>query len=84
MALVAATTLGLAALRFSTPNVARAVILLTLFGLGLSILAAAYPRGAQRAFWFGFALMGGGYLGLSSGSWTLTEKEDELVGGFGW
>jgi hypothetical protein len=77
MGLVAGVTLGLAAIRFSTPNVARTVLLLVLFGLGLAILAAVYRRGPRRAFWLGFALIGCGYLGLSSGSWTLSEKEAE-------
>jgi hypothetical protein len=75
MLIVTGVSLGLAALRFSTPNVAGAVIVTTLFGLSLAILAAMYRRESSRAFWVGFALMGWGYLGFSFGSWTLSEQE---------
>ncbi len=75
---IAMVALALASLRYSTPNVARWSLTAVFLIHGLAILAAIYRRGATRAFWLGFALMGGGYLGLSSGSWTLTQKEDDL------
>jgi hypothetical protein len=75
---VASIALGLASLRYSTPNVARWSLSAVLLIHGLAILAAIQRRGVARAFWLGFALMGGVYLALSSGSWTLTEKEVDL------
>jgi hypothetical protein len=75
MAFVLVASMGLVALRFSTPIVAGNVILMTLFGLGLAILAAVNRRDARRAFWIGFALMGWGYVWFSSPSWTLTDAE---------
>lgn len=75
MLFVVAAAFAFTALRFSTPNVAGIVILLTLFGLGLAMLATLYRREGHRAFWFGFALMGWGYAAFSYGSWTLAEKE---------
>ena len=76
MLLVVGVSVGLVALRYSTPNVAGSVILLTLFGLGLTILAALYRRESRRAFWVGFALIGWGYLASAFGSWTLADDKN--------
>lgn len=85
MAVVAAAAAGLVALRYSTPNVAGATILVTLLGLGLSILAAVNRHEARRAFWVGFALMGWGYILFSGPAWTLSigEIEHHAVGDLG-
>ena len=74
MLFVVAVSISLVAVRFSTPNVAGTVILATLLGLGLAILAALFRREARRAFWIGFALMGWGYLAFAHGSWTLNQS----------
>lgn len=85
MGIVLIISMSLVALRFSTPKVAGVVIMLTLFGLGLSILAAVHRREARRAFWIGFALMGWGYVRYSSPAWTFTwaEIEHRAVGNLG-
>jgi hypothetical protein len=79
---MAGIPLAFAVLRFSTPTVASAVILLTAFTLCLAIVAAVSRHESRRAYWVGFALIGGGYLALSSGSWRVIEKERSLDGGF--
>ena len=65
MLFVGGISLAFVALRFSTPNVAGSVLLGTLFGLGLAILAAIYRRDDRRAFWVGFLVLGWGYLGAA-------------------
>jgi hypothetical protein len=80
MGFVLVASLGLAALRFSTSNVAAVVVLLTLLLCGLAVLAIIYRRGSRRAFWVGFALFGWGYLSFSAGSWTLSEQSGEYLG----
>ncbi len=61
MWVVAASALGIAALRDASGFSLGLVFLLTRAFLGLAIVRAIYRRGADRAWWLGFALFGWGY-----------------------
>ncbi len=61
MWVVAASALGIAALRDASGFSLGLVFLLTRAFLGLAIVWAIYRRGADRAWWLGFALFGWGY-----------------------
>jgi hypothetical protein len=77
MLAVLAIALGMAAMRFASEPLAEVVSFVTLVSLGFAVLAAAYRRGAARAFWAGFALFGGGYSALAPGVWW---QDSELNG----
>ena len=61
MWVVAASAVGIAALRDASGFSLGLVFLLTRAFLGLAIVWAIYRRGADRAWWLGFALFGWGY-----------------------
>jgi hypothetical protein len=63
--------LGLVALRSASTMWAASMLALTLAILASSILLAIFRRGAQRAYWIGFATIGWLYLLLLLASWTL-------------
>jgi hypothetical protein len=69
MTLVLGSSLGLAALRHASETIANLVILATLLALSLAVLALIYRRGARRAFWVGFALLGWGYMVWAAEFW---------------
>jgi hypothetical protein len=73
MTLVMALAVGFASLRYASPLWAGSVLLLTLAGLSLAILAAVYLKHGARAYWAGFALLGWGYLILARGVWWSPE-----------
>lgn len=69
MVLVCGAAIAFVSLLFASELWAGTVFLLTLGTLTVAILAIVYRRGARRAFWFGFALLGWGYLVLAWGDW---------------
>ncbi len=66
MALVFFVAVGFVSLRFASEGWAGLVWVLTLALLASAVLGIVYRRGARRAFWVGFALMGSGYLAMSA------------------
>jgi hypothetical protein len=68
-ALIFVAALALASLRLSSRVWAGSVLMLTLTILSCAILGVVYRRGAQRAFWLGFTLLGWGYMALASHFW---------------
>jgi hypothetical protein len=70
MGVVIVLGVGLAALKNASEEWAGAVRLMTLGMLATSILGAGYSRGARRAWWLGFALVGWGYEALASAPWS--------------
>jgi hypothetical protein len=69
MAVVMVCGVAVAALRDASDAWAGALLLLTLFLLGSSLLDVLRRRDAKRAFWQGFALFGWGYLILAQAPW---------------
>lgn len=69
MVLVCGVAIAFVSLLFASELWAGTVFLLTLGTLTVAILAIVYRRGARRAFWFGFALLGWGYMALAWGGW---------------
>jgi hypothetical protein len=67
MGVVLVASLGLTALRSATEEWAGATTLVTGGVLALGVVGAACRRGAERAWWLGFALFGWGYLFLIFG-----------------
>ena len=67
MAFVVVSAVGLAALRAASDLWAGLLLLVALAAVGVAILGAAFMGGAERAWWAGFALFGGGYLALAVG-----------------
>jgi hypothetical protein len=65
MAAVAVSALAIAALRSASAEWAGAMLMLVWGVLGLAIAGAVCRRGRERAWWFGFALFGCGYLLLA-------------------
>jgi hypothetical protein len=65
MGVVLLVALGLAALRDSSEIWAGVLLLLTSGILALAVVGAACRRGADRAWWLGFAVFGWGYLALA-------------------
>ena len=61
MWVVVASAVGIAALRDASRFSFGAIHLLSRLILGLAILMAIYRRGSARAWWLGFALLGGLY-----------------------
>ena len=62
MAFVVFAAVGLAALRNADEVWAGMMLLLAMIAIGVAILGATLMRGAERAWWLGFAVFGGGYL----------------------
>ena len=71
----AAIALGLVALRSATTTWVAGMLGLALAVLTVSILLVIFRRGAQRAFWIGFATVGWMYLLLVGVSWTLARTD---------
>jgi hypothetical protein len=67
MGVVLVASLGLTAFRSATEEWAGATTLVTGGVLVLGVVGAACRRGAERAWWLGFALFGWGYLFLIFG-----------------
>jgi hypothetical protein len=67
----AAIALGLVALRSASPTWVAAMLGLALAVLTAAILLIVFRRGAQRAYWVGFATVGWMYLLLVFAGWTL-------------
>jgi hypothetical protein len=65
LGLVLFSAVGVAALRASDDLWDAGLFTLTLGLLALAVLLAVHRRGRRRAFWMGFALVGGLYLGAS-------------------
>jgi hypothetical protein len=65
LVLVLVLGVGFAALREASDPWDSGLFTLTLVALLISVLLAIHRTESRRAFWLGFALFGGGYLGLS-------------------
>ena len=65
LGVIVVSGVGFAALRESSDLWESGVFSLTLTALLISILLAVHRKESRRAFWIGFALFGGTYLGLS-------------------
>lgn len=63
---VAFSAIGLAALKQASPLVDQFVFTATSAAIGAAILLAIHRRGPERAFWTGFALIGGLYFWAST------------------
>ncbi len=66
MALVLFVAFGFVALRYASETWAGLVVMMTLGVLILAFLGIVYRRGARRAFWVGFVLLGWGYIAYST------------------
>jgi hypothetical protein len=69
MAVVLVLAIGFAALLNPNATWAGVSWFLAYSALGLAILGAVLGRGAERAWWLGFAVFEGGYLMLASSRW---------------
>jgi hypothetical protein len=67
MALIVVCAVGLAALRNANALWAGMLPLAALAAVGVAVLGAVILRGKERDWWLGFALFGGGYLGVTIG-----------------
>lgn len=67
---VGAAALGIAALVNTNAWWEAATWGAAVFTLAIAVLLAVYRRGEQRAFWLGFAILGGLYLAILVHSWT--------------
>ena len=61
--------IGCGLLVYARPVTAYLTFAATLLGIFSTIPLSVYRSGATRAFWFGFALFGLGYLGVICGPW---------------
>lgn len=66
---VSCAAVGCALLAYATPFGSKLVLTCTLAALVAAGVAALVHRGARRAFWAGFAMVGVAYLWLVCGSW---------------
>jgi hypothetical protein len=78
MAVVLVCGVAVAALRDASDAWAGALLLLTLFLLGSSLLGILHRRDGKRAFWQGFALFGWGYLVLAQAPWFAEQVTPKL------
>jgi hypothetical protein len=69
MGVVLALSIGIVSLRSASDAWAAFILLMTLGILTLSVLGIVYRTGSRRASWVGFALLGWGYMVLTSSSW---------------
>jgi hypothetical protein len=79
MTSIVVLAIDFAALRNASAFWAGMVLSATLFLLGVAIIGGVYGRGAQRAWWFGFALFGWGYLVLAFAPWFDLNVEPGLA-----
>lgn len=70
---------GLAALRSSSPVWASAIYSAAIAAVVFAMLGGIFRRGPARAFWSGFAIVGGIYLVLSCGPWLESTVGNQLV-----
>ncbi len=69
MAVILAVAALSGMLRYPSEGTASVVVLATLTGLAISVIIAIDRRGSERAYWRGFALLGWGYMALTSNFW---------------
>ena len=67
--------IGCGLLVYARPLTAYTCFAATLLVLFSAIPLSVYRSGARRAFWFGFALFGLGYLGLMCGPWEAPDVQ---------
>ncbi len=79
MVVVLAVAVGMAGLRFASPEWSGGMLTATLGLLGVGILGTCFRKGSRRAFWAGFSLFGWGYLIVSVGPWFASEIEPNLI-----
>ena len=79
MAAIVVCATAFAALRTASDLWAGAFYTLTAVLLLVAVLAARFRRGAERAFWFGFAVFGWGFFLLGWGPWTDARIEEGEV-----
>src|SRR5689334_12956654 len=78
MLVVLVVAVAAAALRDASDAWAGGLLLLTLLILGTAVIGVAYRREGRRAFWFGYALFGWGYLVLSQAPWFAEQVQPRL------
>lgn len=69
--------IGCGLLIYARPLTAYTCFAATLLVLFSAIPLSVYRSGARRAFWFGFALFGLGYLGLMCGPWQAPDVQSQ-------
>ena len=75
MSTIVVAAFAFTSLRMASSVWAGWVVFLTLGALCWAVLAAVYRRGARRAFWVGFALVGSVYMGLTCRVWWREEAD---------
>ena len=75
----AAIALACVALRSSSDAWSGFVHAIALASLGTAILLVTYRNGADRAFWFGFAVSGWLYVAILMYGWLLPKESSYLV-----
>lgn len=78
MMVVLVCGVAIAALHRASDTWAGVLLSLTMFLLGVAVIGAVYRQNATRAWWFGFALFGWGYLTLSSAPWFADQIRPRL------
>jgi hypothetical protein len=77
VAIVVTAAMAFAALRTASNLWFSALYTFTTVVLLLAVIAARYGHRSTRAFWFGFAVFGWGFLMLGSGAWLNPYPDDE-------
>jgi hypothetical protein len=67
-----------ASIRYASGDVANLTFTATIGVVGVAILGGLFRRGESRAWWAGFALIGGGYLALCYGPGFASEVRPHL------
>lgn len=78
MFLIGLLAVGFAALRSGSEMWARGLLMSALVILAFSLIGVVYRDGVRRAWWFGFALFGWGYMALTVSPWLDDEVGAKL------
>ncbi len=78
MVLVLVCSVGLAALKNANELWAATMVLASFMASGIAVLGAFNSGGGERAWWLGFAVFCGGYLGLTFGNMQNDEQRTKL------
>jgi hypothetical protein len=78
MALVLVCSVGLAALKNDNELWAATMVFASFTASGIAVLGAFNSCGGERAWWLGFAVLCGGYLGLAFGNMQNEEQRTKL------
>ncbi len=74
LTIVLVLPIGFVAFKNANATSAAEMELLTCGLLGIAIIGAILRRGAERAWWIGFAVFGSGYLSLAFWSWSANDR----------